>query len=58
MAWQMRRSTVVGANGSSVLDEYRTSFGMFIKWVIKWVVTAQCWSAQHADTVQSQLQQW
>lgn len=28
---QMRRSTVVGANGSSVLDEYRTSFGSFVK---------------------------
>jgi len=27
----MRRSTVVGANGSSVLDDYRTSYGTFIK---------------------------
>jgi hypothetical protein len=28
---QMRRSTVVGAKGDSVLDDYRTSFGTFIK---------------------------
>jgi len=28
---QMKRSTVVGARGSSVLDDYRTSSGTFIK---------------------------
>jgi prolyl 4-hydroxylase len=28
---QMKRSTVVAANGSSVLDDYRTSYGTFIK---------------------------
>eukprot|EP00775_Hariotina_reticulata_P005585 gene5585-5824_t len=27
----MKRSTVVGVNGSSVLDDYRTSYGTFIK---------------------------
>jgi prolyl 4-hydroxylase len=28
---QMKRSTVVASNGSSVLDNYRTSYGTFIK---------------------------
>ena len=28
---QLRRSTVVGAGGESVVDTYRTSYGMFIK---------------------------
>ncbi len=28
---QMRRSTVVGANGSSVEDDYRTSYGTFLR---------------------------
>jgi hypothetical protein len=32
---QMKRSTVVAANGSSVLDNYRTSYGTFIKWGTK-----------------------
>lgn len=30
-ALQMRRSTVVSANGSSVTDNYRTSYGTFIR---------------------------
>ncbi|KAJ9513678.1 hypothetical protein QJQ45_015435 [Haematococcus lacustris] len=31
ISWpQMQRSTVVGANGSSVLDDYRTSYGTFV----------------------------
>ena len=30
-AWpRMQRSTVVGPNGSSVLDDYRTSYGTFV----------------------------
>lgn len=29
---QLRRSTVVGAGGESVVDNYRTSYGMFIRW--------------------------
>lgn len=28
---QLKRSTVVGSRGESVVDEYRTSYGMFIK---------------------------
>jgi hypothetical protein len=28
---QLRRSTVVGAKGESVVDSYRTSYGMFIR---------------------------
>ena len=27
---QMKRSTVVGPNGASVVDDIRTSYGMFI----------------------------
>ena len=30
---QMKRSTVVGENGDSVLDSIRTSYGMFIRCV-------------------------
>ncbi len=31
LAWPtMQRSTVVGVNGSSVLDDYRTSYGTFV----------------------------
>ncbi len=31
-AVQMKQSTVVGYNGSSVLDTYRTSWGTFLRW--------------------------
>lgn len=37
---QMRRSTVVGANGSSVTDGIRTSYGTFLRRLQDPVVTA------------------
>lgn len=33
-ALQMKRSSVVGTNGSSVLDTIRTSYGTFIRYVL------------------------
>ena len=30
--FQMKRSTVVGGDGNGVVDNIRTSYGMFIRW--------------------------
>lgn len=67
---QMKRSTVVAHNGSSVLDDYRTSYGTFIKYVLAAVQTCHlvtsgwaCWSYMLLYTTSSmivvmQLQRW